>query len=417
MDASTAILGVAVFLFTLAGGYVLGRAISGMQGAPARRLPTPILEDPGETRRTIRRLEQENSDLTLFFVTLPDLVKQLQANREKRFIAPLLIRALDVIFEPRQSCVFYCTKETDCLKLVTSKGLPRALEEEDLVVRFDEGHIGWVARHQMVMDAHDLQNAASRIPRGRASTTGIQLDLCAALVDADDNSTIGVITVGRPSRYPPSEKKMIKMVADLGSMAIKQSEQHQHTKTLANQDGLTQLYNKRFGTDQFSLAINTAEQENTPLSLFMFDIDHFKAYNDTNGHLEGDEILRQIGKLVKSSIRSEDIAVRFGGEEFLVIFRDTDKEGALVAAEKIRRKIESFPFEYQEKQPGGNLTISGGVSSFREDARSSTEMIRLADAALYEAKERGRNMVLACRTRYLSEEPRTSSAAPLSDAR
>ena len=222
------------------------------------------------------------------------------------------------------------------------------------------------------------------------------------MVDVDENVTMGVITVGGLTRYPRNEKKMIKMVADLGSMGIKNAEYHQRIQQQANVDALTQLFNKRYGTDRLALTINQVERSGEPLSVYLFDIDHFKTYNDTNGHLAGDDILREVGKLVRSTIRADDFAVRFGGEEFLVVFPGTDKPGALVAAEKIRRTIESYPFDHQDKQPGGRLTVSGGVATFRTDSMSSTELLRLADEALYEAKKQGRNRVLACRTPYLS---------------
>jgi diguanylate cyclase (GGDEF)-like protein len=222
------------------------------------------------------------------------------------------------------------------------------------------------------------------------------------MIDPDDNRTIGIITVGGLGRYPRNEKKMIKMVADLGSMGIKNAEYHKRFQTLANEDSLTKLYNKRFGRDKLALSINDAERHNRQLAIFLFDIDHFKSYNDTNGHLAGDEVLRQIGRLALGAIRADDFAVRFGGEEFLVVFPETDKEGALIAAEKIRRQIEGYPFPLQDRQPGGNLTISGGVAALRTDASSSTDLIRLADEALYEAKRQGRNRIVACRTPYLS---------------
>jgi diguanylate cyclase (GGDEF)-like protein len=254
----------------------------------------------------------------------------------------------------------------------------------------------------MVMDARDFAADPNRNLEDPGLSRRVQIDLCAPMVDSDDQTTVGIITVGAMGRYPRNEKKMIKMVADLGSMGIKNAEYHQRIQTLANEDGLTRLYNKRFGSNQLSLGINSAEQQGQPLSVFLFDIDHFKNYNDTQGHLGGDEVLRQIGRIVQSAIRADDFAARFGGEEFLVVFHDTDKEGALIAAEKIRRQIEGFPFANKEAQPGGKLTISGGVSSFPTDSSSSTELVRLADEALYAGKQQGRNRVIPCRTPYLS---------------
>lgn len=409
---------------TVSDGIVVGIGLSGLLAAflVGRLLrPPPVVDTAAaddsrrelvELRRAVRRMEQENEELALFFVALPDLIRQLNDNRDKRQIAPILIRMLDVIFEPGQICVFYRSTSGDRLKLVGSKGVPRSITDQETHVMFSDGRIGWVAEHQMVMDSRDFVSASSF--RGETATLSsrFNVELCAAIVDTDDNKTMGVITVGALGRYPRSEKKMIKMVADLGSMGIKNADYHQRIQAQANEDSLTQLYNKCFGTDKLALTINRTEKTGEPLAVFLFDIDHFKNYNDTNGHLAGDDVLRKLGEIVRGAIRADDFAVRFGGEEFLIVFPGTDKPGALVAAEKVRRAIEAFPFPNGNKQPGGQLTISGGVSAFRTDSMNSTELLRLADEALYTAKKQGRNRVLACRTPYLSGAAGDPPGAP-----
>ena len=401
-------IAVAIALAALFAAFFLGRLFR----RPGTSLVSHDSQELAELRRNLRRMEQENEELSLFFVVVPDLIRQLNANRDKRKIAPILIRLVDVIFEPTQICIFYRSSGGDRLKLISSKGLPRSISDQDTQVMFSDGRIGWVAEHQMVMDTRDFVSASSFRGESPGVSSRFNVDLCAPIVDADENRTLGIITVGGLTRYPRSEKKMIKMVADLGSMGIKNAVYHQRIQAQANEDSLTQLYNKRFGTDKLALAINQSETTGEPLAVFLFDIDHFKNYNDTNGHLEGDEVLRELGKIVRSAIRADDFAVRFGGEEFLIVFTGTDKPGALVAAEKVRRTIQAYPFPHGEKQPGGDLTISGGVSALRTDSMNSTELLRLADEALYTAKRQGRNRVLACRTPYLSG----SAGEPVSPA-
>jgi len=410
------VLASALMVVGISVGYILSRFFSSPRSRAQTTSERVMPDETVELRRTVRRMEQENNELTLFFVTFPDLIRQLNTNRTKRNIAPVLLRLLEVIFEPGQICIFYKSKQGDSFKLAASKGLPRALEEQNLQVQSNEGRVGWVAEHQIVMDARDFAASSKSQWESATFTQRIQIDLCAPMVDADDQATVGIITVGALGRYPRNEKKMIKMVADLGSMGIKNADYHQRIQTLANEDGLTGLYNKRYGSNQLSLNINSAEQHNQPLSVYLFDIDHFKKYNDSQGHLAGDEVLRQLGRIVRAAIRADDFAARFGGEEFLVVFQDTDKEGALIAAEKIRRQIESFPFANKDQQPGGKLTISGGVASFPLDSRSSTELIRLADEALYQGKQQGRNRVMACRTPYLSADAEVDGEQPLTPA-
>ncbi len=404
------IIAGALMVVGVSSGYLLSRFFSAPQQRSLEEVESEsnsVASDNVELRRTVRRMEQENNELTLFFVTFPDLIRQLNTNRTKRNIAPVLLRLLEVIFEPEQICIFYKSQKGDSFKLSASKGLPRGIEEQGFQVQAKEGRVGWVADHQIVMDARDFAASSHGHVETTAVAERIQIDLCAPMVDSDDQSTVGIITVSALGRYPRNEKKMIKMVADLGSMGIKNADYLQRIQTLANEDGLTGLYNKRYGTKQLSLSINSAERNKQPLSVYLFDIDHFKQYNESQGHLAGDEILRQLGRVAKSAIRADDFAARFGGEEFLVVFQDTDKEGALIAAENFRRQIENFPFANKDQQPGGNLTISGGVASFPLDSSSSTELLRLADEALYQGKQQGRNRVMACRTPYFSGDPDT----------
>jgi diguanylate cyclase (GGDEF)-like protein len=140
------------------------------------------------------------------------------------------------------------------------------------------------------------------------------------------------------------------------------------------------------------------------LSVFLFDLDNFKNYNDTNGHGAGDKLLQQLAKLVGENTRQSDLVGRVGGEEFLVIFTDTDKSQALALAETIRSTISSYEFPYAERQPLGFISISGGVASFSEDSLDSVKLLRLADEALYRAKAAGRNRVLAVDQHYIGGE-------------
>ncbi|MCZ6747026.1 MAG: hypothetical protein O7C74_07405, partial [Acidobacteria bacterium] len=218
-------------------GYILSRFFSSpgqrsqQQGSSDKN---NMSSDSVELQRSMRRMEQENNELTLFFVTFPDLIRQLNTNRTKRNIAPVLLRLLEVIFEPGQICIFYKAQKGDCFKLAASKGLPRGVEEGSVVVRSNEGRVGWVAEHQMVMDAKDFTTSSKGHGESAKFAQRIQIDLCAPMVDADDQTTVGIITVGAMSRSPRNEKKMIKMVADLGSMGIKNAEYHLRIQTLAN---------------------------------------------------------------------------------------------------------------------------------------------------------------------------------------
>src|SRR5262245_608890 len=131
------------------------------------------------------------------------------------------------------------------------------------------------------------------------------------------------------------------------------------------------------------------------VSVFLLDIDHFKQYNDTNGHLDGDELLKRMGGLLRENSRENEVVGRYGGEEFLVIMPGTTKETELKVAERIRMLVEGTPFDHAGRQPAGKVTISGGVATWPGDGDDVDALLRNADAALYEAKRAGRNRVVA----------------------
>ena len=186
---------------------------------------------------------------------------------------------------------------------------------------------------------------------------------------------------------------MFQLVTNLGSLAMVTAQQKIRLANQANTDGLTGLMNKRSFQPKLGEMIIEAENAAKPMGLFIFDIDHFKNYNDNNGHTEGDDLLRGLGELLRKCVRPDDLCCRWGGEEFIIAMPDTDGPSAQQAAERIRREIEDYPFKHQEKQPGGNLTISGGVAIGPADGTDATTLTKHADLALYESKKKGRNRV------------------------
>ncbi len=158
-------------------------------------------------------------------------------------------------------------------------------------------------------------------------------------------------------------------------------------------DDLTGIYNHRFFIQQLTLEVERQKRYAQPLSLLMIDIDHFKHYNDTNGHLAGDQVLKAIALLIQHGVRQTDIVARYGGEEFAAILINARKEKAFEIAERIRRSVAETCFPNEKAQPGRDLTISIGVATFSPPLLTLTDLIREADHALYQAKKKGRNRV------------------------
>ncbi|WP_017416295.1 bifunctional diguanylate cyclase/phosphohydrolase [Clostridium tunisiense] len=161
----------------------------------------------------------------------------------------------------------------------------------------------------------------------------------------------------------------------------------------ANKDGLTGLYNHRYFHDTLREKIILSERYNQPISMIIMDIDYFKHYNDLYGHQKGDEVLKNIGILLKKISRPEDIVARYGGEEFALILPNTNENEVIKIGEHIRRNIETTYFEGEENQPNGKLTVSVGISVFPDKAKSDIDLIKSADDALYRAKFFNKNRV------------------------
>ncbi|MCD6539633.1 MAG: GGDEF domain-containing protein [Candidatus Omnitrophica bacterium] len=158
-------------------------------------------------------------------------------------------------------------------------------------------------------------------------------------------------------------------------------------------DSLTHIPNRRYFMERYEDEFRRSEKFKFDLSFLMVDIDHFKNYNDTFGHLVGDVILREVANLLKENIREIDFVGRFGGEEFSIFLPETSKEQAISVSERLREKIaESEIQAYDEKV---RLSISIGVATFPEDSRDKGLLIEIADKALYQAKQKGRNRVFA----------------------
>lgn len=186
----------------------------------------------------------------------------------------------------------------------------------------------------------------------------------------------------------------LKSFATETSLIINNLNLYNEVKSIAIYDKLTSLYNRRFFEEKLNEEFNISLRNKTNLSLIMIDIDHFKNYNDKNGHIAGDTLLETISKLFYSNCRETDFVCRYGGEEFIIILSHTDINGALKLAEKIRAAVDSNIFPFEEKQPNKNLTISLGISSLNtSEAKNGKELIDCADKALYFSKENGRNQV------------------------
>ena len=173
-------------------------------------------------------------------------------------------------------------------------------------------------------------------------------------------------------------------------------------------DSLTGLYNRKHLMETLDKEVSRSQRHSHSFSLLVIDIDHFKKYNDTYGHLAGDEVLRRLAAVFTESIRSSDYAARYGGEEFIIILPETGAGQGVEAVERIRHKMAEERFGGEDESI--KVTISVGVASYPENGEDAETVIRNADAALYEAKELGRNRVVLAGTDKKKKKKKKSKA-------
>lgn len=182
-------------------------------------------------------------------------------------------------------------------------------------------------------------------------------------------------------------------VADQVALSVSNLRLQAKLRDQAIRDGLTGLFNRRYMQESLERELRRAERRNMPLGVIMLDIDHFKRFNDTFGHAAGDTLLRHIGVLLQEHTRGEDIACRYGGEEFTLILLDASPEDTEQRAERLRQEAGKLRIEHG-KQSLGDVTISLGVAIYPDHADSTETLLKAADAALYRAKEGGRDRVV-----------------------
>lgn len=223
---------------------------------------------------------------------------------------------------------------------------------------------------------------------------GAQSALAVPLVVS--NQPMGSLQLFSPQRdaFTPEDAQLLWILALVAENLLTREHANENLLTFAFTDYLTGLKTRGYFEQQLELEIKRCERKKTSLALLMIDIDFFKPLNDRYGHHVGDQVLRDVSALLAKDMREVDTVARYGGEEFVIVLPETMAPGAMRVAQRIRKSVEQAKFFAGSPSNIEHLTISIGVSIYGEDARFKRDLIECADAALYEAKSRGRNQVV-----------------------
>jgi diguanylate cyclase (GGDEF)-like protein len=234
-----------------------------------------------------------------------------------------------------------------------------------------------------------LENDVHKVDGYIAGFAETQSEVCVPLIFLGEK--LGVIALDSASKdvFHVDELQALESVADICAAAIQNAAYFDRMKQLAYIDGLTGIHNRRFFEMRVVEELERACRFQGRMSVIMIDIDNFKRVNDEFGHLLGDEVLRTVSSLMKQQTRKMDVVCRYGGEEFAIVVPETSSENAMHVAEKLRRQIADHHFPGVPRQ----VTISCGVADYPTHGLTRDEVVAAADAALYSAKEAGRNRV------------------------
>jgi len=189
-----------------------------------------------------------------------------------------------------------------------------------------------------------------------------------------------------------AERRLAEVLAKQVALALGNLKLRESLKNQSICDSLTGLFNRRYMEESLEREFSRAKRNKTAVAIIMMDLDHFKRFNDTFGHQAGDALLRALGDLLKRSTRGQDMACRYGGEEFAIVLSDANLEGALKRAETLRQQVKQLSVEYAGQLLGA-VSISMGVALFPEHGTTMSEVLRASDQALYCAKREGRDRV------------------------
>ncbi len=372
---------MAVFIVAMTGYFQLGFRVYG-QVYPEGNLYLFLFLGLAMASSLIAdRLRRAAVDLSALYET----GRALSSTLDGPAIYSLILNIIEMDLTPDVSALFMLESQEQ-LRLQVYKGLDDD-KAADLEIALGRGIIGKAAADKEPISLSDANRKwhMSFAPNIRSVMV---VPLCVG------EKLIGVLMVGRRDSYAYGYENM-RFLESLGSQAaisIQNAWLYRQTKEWASRDALTGIYNYRYFTERLDSEWDRALRYEKPLSLIMIDLDLFKKVNDSYGHICGDEVLRDVARLLERQTRQTDITARYGGEEFGIILPETHYEDAYKVGEKLRKAVCDAVFTSRSNNQDIRLTISLGVANYPSTANTKTELIYQADQALYMAKTK-RNML------------------------
>ncbi len=339
-----------------------------------------------EQKQSLKELTREKQYLSTMLLVLPDLAKELSSTIALKDIEYTIIKIPIQMLEGRFAMLHYL--EGEKLTLKRDMGLRDDEAKDYKEIKLGAGKIGFTARKQMVMTSDDFERE-SKLMKDRIlgdRERGLKIDMCAPLIHR--GKIYGVLSVGEVSNKKDDARILMGLIANLGAIALENALIFDEIQRQSDVDWSTGLYNLTYFYKYLDRELKKSARYIRPLEVVIFDIDHLREYNELFGHLEGENVIRVIGGIIKKSLRNIDIPCRYGGGSYGIILPETDKEKALMVAERIRKEVEEYPFSLKK------VTISGGIAAYPEKGSDANLLLKEAELNLSVAKGSGRNRII-----------------------
>lgn len=341
------------------------------------------------------QLEEANNKLTSSlaeFYTLQQISQAITSifdmNELLKFVNDVIIGVMGV----SHSTIALCYGPQNKLKVQVSS----IFDKKDLAIVSD--YINCDILKPSTEEGHSMiDNAVNEEDYPFTKGRNIEAMICVPLLAKGRALGIVLIEHSLKDAFDNENMRLLEVISQQVSIAIENARLYQQMHDLATLDGLTGAYNRLFFNDKLQEEYKKAQEKGHDLSFIILDIDHFKKFNDTYGHLFGDLVLKSLSAFIMKTLRKEDVFARYGGEEFVILMPYTTLEQAKEKAEDLRIGVSQL--NITDRVVSTSITISIGVSTYPETAGKSQELISTADDALYEAKRAGRNLVRVAKVR------------------